>query len=214
MVTCLKTPSQCMITCLTAFNFSNFVQASRNVSIALYAVKVDSLMAMTINFTDTSTLVNSTAPPYMSAIAFRSGLTPPCVCLGISYFRPFKLSSRNPLKTYTGRNIAIYWLRMSVFYCSGVPVSGLHEASLYQHTSQWTLPEIINEALTRNMPAPARGAYRSEAVYIYSNEAQITQATGFVTSLSLILQFSWVPETRPIDDGRERAVLLPAKYCK
>lgn len=35
-----------------------------------------------------------------------------------------------------------------------------------------------------------RGAYRSEAVYAYSSNAAATQATGYVTSLCLILKFS------------------------
>jgi len=35
-----------------------------------------------------------------------------------------------------------------------------------------------------------RGAYRSEAAYMYSSDAKSTQGVGYVTSLSLILTFS------------------------
>ncbi len=54
------------------------LQASKNVSIALFEVKMDSLMALTINHTDTGRLANATSSiqPYISAIAFRLGQNP------------------------------------------------------------------------------------------------------------------------------------------
>ena len=56
--------------------------------------------------------------------------------------------------------------------------------SFEQHSSS----ELAEEVSTAYVSW--RGAYRSEAVYIYSNNAVATQATGYVKSLSLVLKFS------------------------
>ena len=49
------------------------MQVSKNVSIATFEVKMDSLMAMSINHTDLSYVVNNNVQPesYISMIAFR-----------------------------------------------------------------------------------------------------------------------------------------------